>query len=87
MITSKIQEFIDVDINPALEMHNGYLRVLEYDEASKVLKVEMGGGCQGCASAAQTLKIGVMNMLKEEFPFLEDIQDITDHAAGEAPHH
>ena len=87
MTVSEIQGFIDEEINPALEGHSGYLRALQYDEESRTLKVEMGGGCQGCASAAQTLKIAVMNMLREQFPFLEDIEDITDHDAGLNPHH
>ena len=86
-IVEKIQSFIDEEINPALAMHQGYLNALAYDEETQVLKVEMGGGCQGCASAAQTLKVGVMNMLKEEFPFLNDVTDDTDHDAGVAPHH
>jgi Fe/S biogenesis protein NfuA len=47
----------------------------------------MGGGCQGCASARVTLKIQIEGFLKEEFPDLTEIEDVTDHVAGTNPYY
>ena len=82
-----IQKFVDEDINPALEAHGGYLLVHDFDDESKSLKVEMGGGCQGCASARATLRHQIETFLKEEFPELGKIEDITDHDAGANPYY
>jgi len=84
---NEIQKFIDEDINPALEMHGGYLLIHDFDEESKSLKLQMGGGCQGCSSAAITLKLQVENFFRQEFPDLGEIEDITDHFAGESPYY
>ena len=47
MTRDEIQKFVDEDINPALESHGGFLLIHDFDEEKKLLKVEMGGGCQG----------------------------------------
>jgi Fe-S cluster biogenesis protein NfuA len=87
-ITKKlIQEYIDEDINPALDMHGGYLLAKNYDDESKTLQIEMGGGCQGCATSTHTLKIMIQGALQSEFPKLKEIQDITDHSSGENPYY
>jgi|TARA_R110001599_G_scaffold341454_1_gene562503 Fe/S biogenesis protein NfuA len=82
-----IQNFIDEDINPALKMHDGYLLIIDLDKETNILKIEMGGGCQGCASSAETLKYAVETSLKERFPELQSVEDITDHTTGENPYH
>jgi len=87
MNKQEIQTYIDENINPGLEMHGGYLLVKNLDSDSKKLSVEMGGGCQGCSSSAETLKIAINQLLREEFPELGDIEDITNHQAGENPYY
>tara|TARA_R100000808_G_scaffold14030_1_gene33498 strand:- start:504 stop:779 length:276 start_codon:yes stop_codon:yes gene_type:complete len=86
MIKEKIQEFIDEDINPALKMHDGYLKIIDFDTESKILKIELGGGCQGCMGSGETLKYAIEETLKEHFPDLKGVEDITDHSAGTAPY-
>ena len=81
MTKEEIQSFVDEDINPGLESHGGYLSIEKFDAASKSLYVQMGGGCQGCASAAATLK------MREQFPDLGEIVDATNHEAGEDPYY
>lgn len=87
MTRDEIQKFVDEDINPALESHGGFLLIHDFDEEKKLLKVEMGGGCQGCASAKATLKLQIEGFLKEEFPELIEIEDVTNHLAGENPYY
>ena len=82
MTRDEIQKFVDEDINPALESHGGFLLIHDFDEEKKLLKVQMGGGCQGCASARITLKLQI-----EEFPKLLEIEDVTDHLAGTNPYY
>ena len=87
MTRSDIQKMIDEEINPALEMHGGYISIHDFDEDKKSLKILMGGGCHGCASSKITMMNGVENHLREVFPSIVDIEDVTDHLAGENPYY
>ena len=87
MTRSDIQQAIDDEINPALEMHGGYISIHEFDEEKKSLKLKMGGGCHGCASSRATMKIGIENLLRETFPDIKEIEDVTDHLTGENPYY
>ena len=87
MTKDEIQTFIDEDINPGLEMHGGYLLARNFHTERKVLEIEMGGGCQGCVSSTVTLKLMIEHALKERFPGITDIQDVTNHRAGENPYY
>ena len=87
MTKNDIQNTIDEEINPALQMHGGYISIHEFDEEHKDLKLQMGGGCHGCASSKETMMIGVQNHLRETFPDIGKIEDVTDHLTGENPYY
>ncbi len=82
-----IQQFIDEDINPGLASHGGFINVKEFSDEDGVLYIIMGGGCQGCAGAKQTMMYAVDQMLKEEFSEIKAIYDVTDHAEGDNPYY
>jgi len=82
-----VQKYIDDTINPGLAMHGGYLKISEFNSETKSLKVEMGGGCHGCASSTVTLKLMIDNALRDEFPDLTEIEDVTDHSMGANPYY
>ena len=87
MNLSDIQKFLDDYINPALESHNGFLKIAKYDDKNQHLHVELGGGCQGCAKSRETLHVQIKRFLVDEFPDLKEIIDVTDHAAGKNPYY
>ena len=82
-----IQEFINENVNPGLAMHGGSLTALEFDTETGILYVILGGGCQGCAGAKQTMMYAVDSMLKEEFSEIKEIQDSTQHNEGANPYY
>lgn len=86
MTKKEIQEYVEEYINPALAMHGGFLTIKDFDEELKCLDVQLGGGCQGCASSTITLKLMIETALKEEFPELLEIKDVTDHEIGTNPY-
>ena len=87
MTRNDIQKIIDEDINPALESHGGHIRIQDFDEEQKALKIQMGGGCHGCASSKVTMMNGVERHLREVFPSIGEIEDVTDHDAGTNPYY
>ena len=87
MTREGIQKIIDEDINPGLEMHGGNISIHDFNEGNKVLKIIMGGGCHGCASSKLTMMVGVERHFREIFPDIGEIEDVTDHLAGENPYY
>ncbi|MEL7155701.1 MAG: NifU family protein [Actinomycetota bacterium] len=80
----KVQAVLDQAVNPALASHGGYATLVGVEEETKVF-VTMGGGCQGCAASAMTLRDGIRTMLMDALPEITDVVDATDHSAGENP--
>jgi Fe/S biogenesis protein NfuA len=81
----KVRQLLEQSINPALASHGGFA-VLERIEDEHRAIVTMGGGCQGCAVSAITLREGIEAAIKEAVPEITEVVDGTDHAAGENPY-
>jgi len=79
----KIRQLLDQQINPALAGHGGFANLIGVDGEKAI--VEMGGGCQGCAISAMTLRDGIERAIKDNVPEITEVVDATDHAAGENP--
>lgn len=82
-LPDKVRQLLDEQVNPAIAAHGGYAELVGV-EGTNVL-VRMGGGCQGCAMSAQTLRMGIEAMIKEAIPEVTEVVDVTDHASGENP--
>ena len=82
-LPQKVQAVLDQAVNPALASHGGYAALVKIE--GSVVHVTMGGGCQGCAASAMTLRDGIKKMLLSALPEIADVVDATDHAAGENP--
>jgi Fe/S biogenesis protein NfuA len=81
----KIEKILDEQIRPALGSHGGDIEVIDFDNSK--LYVKLVGGCQGCSSSKATLKDGIERLLIGKFPgLLEEVIDLTDHAAGDKPY-
>lgn len=83
-IAEKTSQLLDKSVNPALASHGGYATLVGVDEDNKVY-VTMGGGCQGCAASAMTLREGIRRSIMDAIPEVADVIDATDHSAGENP--
>jgi len=81
---SRVKNFIEEQINPGVQMHGGFVTLLEVKDG--IAYVELGGGCQGCGMVDVTLKHGIERMLKEQIPEIESVYDTTDHASGGNPY-
>jgi Fe/S biogenesis protein NfuA len=81
----KVRQLLEQSINPALASHGGYA-VLEHVENGDTAHITMGGGCQGCAVSAITLREGIEAAIKEAVPEITTVVDATDHLAGENPY-
>jgi Fe/S biogenesis protein NfuA len=79
----KVQQLLDQQINPSLAMHGGFAGLDRVEDDT--VYVTMGGGCQGCAVSAMTLREGIARSIQETIPEVKEVVDVTDHALGENP--
>jgi Fe/S biogenesis protein NfuA len=84
-LADKVQQLLAEAINPSLASHGGFTSLVGV-EGTKVF-LTMGGGCQGCALSAATLREGIQVAIKEAIPEVTEIIDVTDHDAGENPYY
>ena len=84
-LAERVQQVIDEVINPGIAAHGGFVELVDVSDDS--IYIRMGGGCQGCAASAATLRMGIERMVKENVPEIEHIMDVTDHTAGANPYY
>ncbi len=72
---NKITVLLAERINPALASHGGFAELVGV-EGEKAF-VTMGGGCQGCAMSAATLREGITKAILEAIPEITEVVDTT----------
>lgn len=80
---AQIAQLLADTVNPALAAHGGYA-MLKGVDGDRVF-VTMGGGCQGCSISSLTLRANIAKTIREHFPQVTEVVDVTDHDAGENP--
>lgn len=82
-VEDRIQQLLDGEINPMLASHGGFATFDRVEGSTAFLS--MGGGCQGCGLAKMTLTEGIKTAIEDAIPEIDQVVDITDHAAGDNP--
>ena len=80
-----VQEVLDDDVRPALQMDGGDIELVKVEDEN--IYVRLVGACSTCPSSVMTMRMGVENLLREEFPYLKELIEVTDEnqeAAQEA---
>ena len=83
-VGEKVQQLLDLSINPALAAHGGFANLVKVEEDS-IVHVFMGGGCQGWSMRASTLSEGSKTSIMDSIPEVVEVIDATNHDAGENP--
>lgn len=73
-------------IRPVIQMDGGDIRLVELDQSTGVVTVELSGACVGCAASSMTLKAGVERILTDRVPGVTQVNalgmDIDEDAAS-----
>ena len=72
-MNATLLEAVDA-IRPALQADGGDMRVLEFDETTGVVEIELMGACGGCPMSSMTLKAGIERILKDRVPGLTEVR-------------
>ena len=73
-IERRIKEIIDTEIRPAVAMDGGDIIFQGFEDG--IVSLSLQGACSTCPSATLTLKMGIENRLKEEFPEIREVVQI-----------
>jgi Fe/S biogenesis protein NfuA len=84
-LAERVQQLLAEAINPSLAAHGGYAALVGVEDTKVFLT--MGGGCQGCAMSAATLREGIQVAIRQAIPEVTEVIDVTDHAAGGNPYY
>ena len=61
----EVQEVLDEDVRPALQMDGGDIQLVKIEDNN--IYVRLVGACSTCPSSVMTMRMGVENLLREEF--------------------
>jgi len=68
----RMQGLIEVVSSYIEQYHGGWVRLVDYD--GEVLRVEMGGACEGCSLSENTLHGWIEGTVRQFFPDLSRIE-------------
>jgi len=80
----RIEALIQEQVAPALAAHGGTVEIIDLENDK--LYIRLSGGCQGCSSSIATVKEGITSLVKQHFPQIVEVVDMTDHSTGKNPY-
>lgn len=83
-LADQVRNLLETRINPAIASHGGVAELVAVEGDTVYLR--LGGGCQGCGMAQVTLGQGIEVAIKDAFPEILNVVDVTDHEAGSNPY-
>ncbi|MGQ0617133.1 MAG: NifU family protein [Acidimicrobiia bacterium] len=74
----KVEQAIEV-IRPAIQADGGDINLIDVDEESGVVTVELLGACVSCPASTVTLKAGIERILKDR---VEGVTEVIDRGSA-----
>ena len=84
-VAKHINEIIDRQIQPSVEMHGGVVTLEKYEDG--IATMFMSGACSGCASSEYTLQQGILQMLQYYIPEVKNVLKIEDPDSDVNPYY
>lgn len=71
-VSERVREVIE-HLRPLLQADGGDIELVNVEEDTGVVSVQLQGACKGCPGAAMTLKMGVERHLREKVPEVQEV--------------
>jgi len=71
-VREAVEEVIEI-IRPAIQADGGDIILLEVDEATGVVQVELTGACVSCPASTVTMKAGIERIMKDRVPGVTEV--------------
>jgi Fe-S cluster biogenesis protein NfuA len=72
-------------IRPAIQADEGDISLIEVDESTGVITVELHGACVTCPASTQTLKAGIERIMKDRVEGVTEVVEINALGMSESP--
>jgi len=66
-VQEQVEQVIEI-IRPAIQADGGDINLLDVDENSGVVTVELTGACVSCPASTITMKAGIERIMKDRVP-------------------
>jgi len=66
-VYSQVAEVIEI-IRPAIQADGGDINLLDVDESTGIVQVELTGACVSCPASTVTMKAGIERIMKDRVP-------------------
>ncbi len=80
----KVEKVIAV-IRPAIQADAGDIELIDVDETTGVVTVELQGACVTCPASTQTLKAGIERIMKDRVDGVTEVIEINSVGMSESP--
>jgi Fe-S cluster biogenesis protein NfuA len=80
-LRSKVEEVIAA-IRPAIQADMGDITLVDVDEGTGLVSVELIGACATCPASTQTLKAGIERIMKDRVPGVTEVVNVGETIAG-----
>jgi Fe-S cluster biogenesis protein NfuA len=70
-IEQRIRDILEAEVRPAVMQDGGDITLERFEDG--VVYVNMKGSCTGCPSSTMTLKMGIEERLKRDFPEVNEV--------------
>jgi Fe-S cluster biogenesis protein NfuA len=74
-VRSKVEAVIQA-IRPAIQADKGDIALVDVDETTGVVSVELVGACVTCPASTQTLKAGIERIMKDRVPGVTEVINV-----------
>ena len=80
----KVEKVIDA-IRPAIQADEGDIELIDVDEETGLVTVELMGACVTCPASTQTLKAGIERIMKDRVEGVTEVVEINALGMSESP--
>ena len=73
-LRERVEHIMETRLKPAIQMDGGDIELIDVNENSNIVTVQLGGACVGCPMSHITLTMGVERELLDAIPEIEGIE-------------
>ena len=72
---AEVEKIIKI-IRPAIQADEGDIDLVDVDEATGIVTVELHGACVTCPASTQTLKAGIERIMRDRVPGVTEVVEV-----------
>ncbi len=75
VVRAEVEKIIKI-IRPAIQADEGDIDLVDVDESTGIVTVELHGACVTCPASTQTLKAGIERIMRDRVPGVTEVVEV-----------